>query len=93
MKRGRYVQYLQIQCSRVARAPGIAADLFCAADRRCDAYSVVVRSQTRTISSGKQLVRATERTPSSLANELNDRAVAALDEASGMPREISARRR
>jgi hypothetical protein len=41
-KGGQYVKYQQIQYSRLARAPGIAADLFCAAGRRCDAYSVVV---------------------------------------------------
>jgi hypothetical protein len=40
--RPRGSQYVQIQCSRVARASGTAANLFCAADRRCDAYSVVV---------------------------------------------------
>ena len=43
-KGGQYVKYLQIQYSRVARAPGIAADLFCAVGRRCDAHSVVVTS-------------------------------------------------
>ena len=41
-KGGQYVKYQQIQYWRLARAPGIAADLFCAAGRRCDAYSVVV---------------------------------------------------
>jgi hypothetical protein len=33
---GQYVKYQQIQSSRVARSSGTAADLFCAAGRRCD---------------------------------------------------------
>jgi hypothetical protein len=41
-KGGQDVKYQQIQHSRVARAPGTAAGLFCVVGRRCDAYSVVV---------------------------------------------------
>jgi hypothetical protein len=85
-KGGRYVQYLQIQCSRVAGAPGIAADLFCAADRRRDAHSMVVRlggpAQSAQANSS---FAPTKRTRPSLARELDARAVAALDEARGMP--------
>ena len=37
-----YVEYQQIQFSRVASAPDIAADLLCAVGRQRDDYSVVV---------------------------------------------------
>jgi hypothetical protein len=42
-KGGQDVKYQQVQHSRVARAPGTAAGLFCAFGRRSDAYSVVVQ--------------------------------------------------
>jgi hypothetical protein len=41
-KGGQDAKYQQTQYSRVAGASGLAAGPFCAADRRCDAYSVVV---------------------------------------------------
>jgi hypothetical protein len=70
----------------VARAPGIAADLFCAGGRRCDAYSVVVH-----LGGPPPLARANspfapdETSRISVADELNIRAVAALDDAREMP--------
>jgi hypothetical protein len=85
-KGGRYVQYLQIQCSRVVRTAGNAAGLFCTADRRRDAHSVVVDlggpAQPAHASSS---FAPTKRTRPSLAKELDARAVAALDEARGAP--------
>jgi len=43
LRGGQYVKYQQIQYPRVARASGIAADLFCAVGRQLDDYSLVVR--------------------------------------------------
>jgi hypothetical protein len=61
---GYYVRYLQIQRSRVAGASGTATDLFCAADRCCDAYSVVAPlGGPRAVSSSQRLIRATETSP------------------------------
>jgi hypothetical protein len=82
---GQYVQYLQIQCSRVARAPGIAANLFCAADRRCDTHSMVIHLGRPTPAAANSSVAPTKRTRPSLTKELDARAVAALGEARGMP--------
>jgi hypothetical protein len=49
-----YVQLQQLQYSRVAGATSIAADLFCAGDRRCDIYSVVaLLGRPRAVSSGQ----------------------------------------
>jgi hypothetical protein len=85
-KGGRYVQYLQIQCSRVARTARNAAGLFCAADRRWDAHSVVVHLDGPTQSAqANSSFAPTKRTRPSLAKELDARAVAALDEARGIP--------
>ncbi len=85
-KGGRYVQCLQIQCSRVVRSAGIATDLFCAADRRRNAHSMVVHlggpAQSAQANSS---FAPTKRTRPSLAKELDARAVAALDEARVMP--------
>jgi hypothetical protein len=70
----------------VAGAPGIAADLFCAADRRRDAHSMVVHLGGRAQSAqANSSFAPTKRTRPSLARELDARAVAALDEARGMP--------
>jgi hypothetical protein len=85
-KGGQDVKYQQIQYSRVAGASGVAAGLFCAADRRCDACSVVVHfggppPPAQAISSFARM----KRTQSSLADKLNIRAVAALDRAREMP--------
>jgi hypothetical protein len=85
-KGGQYVKYRQIQYSRVACAPDTAADLFCAVGRRCDAYSVVVHLDGPPPSAQANSTFAPiKRTQSSVAYELNIRAVAALDEARGMP--------
>ena len=85
-KGGQYVKYLQIQYSRVARAPGIAADLVCAVGRRCDAYSVVVDlGGPPPPAHANNSFAPMKRTQSSVADELNIRAVAALDEAREMP--------
>jgi len=83
---GYYVRCLQIQYSRVAGASGTAADLFCAADRCCDAYSVVVplggpAPSARASGSFRPMKRA----QSSLACKLNIRAADALDRACKMP--------
>ncbi|SIO54218.1 NikR C terminal nickel binding domain-containing protein [Bradyrhizobium erythrophlei] len=85
-KGGRYVQYPQIQCSRVVRTAGIAADLFCAADRRRDAHSMVVHlgGQAQPAHANSSFA-PTKRTRPSLAKELDARAVAALDEVRGIP--------
>jgi hypothetical protein len=85
-KGGQDAKYQQIQYSRVAGASGIAAGLFCAVDRRCDACSVVVHfggppPPAQAISSFARM----KRTQSSLADKLNIRAVAALDRAREMP--------
>ena len=83
---GQYVQYLQIQCSRVARAPGIAANLFCAAGRRCDAHSMVIHLGRPTQSAqANSSCAPIKQTQSSLAKELDARAVVALDEARELP--------
>ena len=85
-KGGLYVQYPQIQCSRVARTAGIAADLFCAADRCRDVHSMVVHLSGPALSArANSSFAPTKRTRPSLAKELDARAVAALDEARGMP--------
>jgi hypothetical protein len=80
-KGGQYVKSQQIQSSRVARAPGIAADLFCAAGRRCD----VVVALGGPPSTAQVSLAPMKRAESSVADELSIRAVAALDEAREMP--------
>lgn len=83
---GYYVRYLQIQRSRVAGASGTAAGLFCAADRCCDAYSVVVSLGGPTPSAqANRSFRPVKRVQSSLACKLNIRAADALDRARKMP--------
>ena len=70
----------------MAGASGIAADRFCAAGRCCDAYSVVVHLGGLPPSArANGLFAPMKRTQSSVADELNIRAVAALDEAREMP--------
>lgn len=84
-KGGQYVKYLQIQCSRLARACGTAADRFCAADRRYDAYPVVVHLGGPAPSAqANSAFDPMKRTQLSLACELNVRAVDALDTARKM---------
>ena len=85
-KGGRYVKYQQIQYSRVARAPGIAADLFCAVGRQRDDYPVVVHLGGFPLSAQANSSFAPVKRPLSLlADELNIRATAALDKAREMP--------
>ena len=65
---------------------GIVADLSCAAGRRCDACSVVVDlgGPRHQLGQTAGLLRM-KPAESSVADELNSRAVAALDEAREMP--------
>jgi hypothetical protein len=85
-KGGQDVKYQQIQHSRVARAPGTAAGLFCDVGRRCDAYSVVVHlGGPPPPARANSLSAPMKRTQSSIADELNIRAVAALDGAREIP--------
>jgi hypothetical protein len=85
-KGGRYVKYQQIQYSRVARAPDIAADLFCAVGGQRDDYSVVVQLGGFPLSAQANGSFAPVKRPLSLlADELNIRATAALDKAREMP--------
>ena len=70
----------------MAGASGIATDLFCSADRRCDAYPVVVHlggpsPPAKTSSSFAPM----KRRQSAVTDELNTRAAAALDESRQMP--------
>jgi hypothetical protein len=60
----------------VVGAPGIDADLSCAAGRRCNGYSMVTRPHA---------VSRHKHTPSTLAQDLNNGAVAAMDKAREMP--------
>jgi hypothetical protein len=81
-----HVKYLQIQCSRVARASGPAADLFRAADCRCDAHPVVVRLREAARSAqASASFDPMKRSPSSLARKLSIRAADALNTARKMP--------
>jgi hypothetical protein len=83
---GYYVRYLQIQCSRVAGASGAAAGLFCAADRCCDAYSVVVHLGGPAPSAqANGSFRPVKRVQSSLACKLNIWAADAPERARKMP--------
>jgi hypothetical protein len=70
----------------VAGAPGIAADRFRAVGRRRDAYSMVVHLGGPPPSAqANSSFAPMKQTQSSVADELNIRAVAALDEAREMP--------
>jgi len=65
---------------------GIAADLFCAADRRRDAHSMVIHlGGPAQPAHANSSFAPTKRTRPSLAKEMDARAVAALDEARGIP--------
>ena len=69
----------------MAGAPGIAADLFCAVGRRRDAYSMVVHlGGPPPPAQANSSFAPMKQTQSSVADELNIRAVAALDEAREM---------
>jgi hypothetical protein len=66
----------------VARSSGIAADLFCPVDRRCDTYSVVVHlGGPAPPAQANLFFGPIKRTQSTLTCELNIRAADALDEA------------
>jgi hypothetical protein len=65
----------------VAGTSGIDADLSCAAGRRCDGYSMTERSAA-SLQDGLSPIN---RSLSSLAHDLEDRAATALDEAREMP--------
>lgn len=85
-KGGQHVEYQQIQCWRVAGASGIAAGLFCAADRRCDACPMVIHLGGPPPPARASNSFAPKKRPRpSVADELKTRAVAALDEAREMP--------
>lgn len=85
-KGGQHVRYQQVQRSRVAGGSGIAAGPFCAVDRRCGACSVVVRLGGRPLpAQASSSLMPTKRPRSSVADQLNTRAVSALDEAREMP--------
>jgi hypothetical protein len=66
--------------------PVLAAGLFCAADRSCDDYSVIVHlgGPPRPAQASDSFAPM-KRPRSSVADELNIRAMAALDEAREMP--------
>ena len=83
---GQYVEYQQIQYSRVARASDIAADLLCGVGRQRDDYSVVVHLGGFLLSAqASNSFVPVKRRMSSLVDELNIRATAALDEAREIP--------
>jgi hypothetical protein len=70
----------------VARSSGIAADLFCPFDRRCDTYSVVVHlGGPGPPAQANLFFGPIKGTQSTLTCELNIRAADALDEARKMP--------
>jgi hypothetical protein len=66
----------------VAGTSSIDADLSCAAGRRCDDYSVVIRRSAVTPQDGLSPLKQTR---SALARDLDARAEIALDEAHQMP--------
>jgi hypothetical protein len=66
----------------VAGTFGIDADLSCAAGRRCDGYSMVIERSAASMQDGLSPIKPSQ---SSLAHDLADRAVIALDEAREMP--------
>jgi len=84
---GQYVEYQQIQYSRVARTPDIAADPLCAVGRRRDDYSVVVHhlGGFPLSAQASNSFAPVKRPMSSLFDELNIRATTALDEARVIP--------
>jgi hypothetical protein len=66
----------------VAGTSGIDADLSCAAGRRCDGYSMVIERSAASLQDGLSRIKQSQ---SSLAHDLDARAVTALDEALEMP--------
>jgi hypothetical protein len=72
----------RIQSSRLAGTSGIDADLSCAAGRRCDGNSMVIERSAASLQDGLSPIKQSQ---SSLALELEARAVIALDEAREMP--------
>jgi hypothetical protein len=66
----------------VAGASGINADLSCSAGRRCDGYSMVIERSAVSLQAGLSPIKQSQ---SSLAHDLDARAVIALDEARDMP--------
>jgi hypothetical protein len=63
----------------VAGTSGIVADLSCAAGRRCDGYSMVIERSAASLLDGLSPIK------SSLAHNLDARALIALGEAREMP--------
>jgi hypothetical protein len=85
-KGGKYVDDIQIRCSRVAAASGIAADAFRAADRRRDARSMVDHlGESVPPAEAHNSFEPMKRTQSTVGCELDVRAVGALDAARKMP--------
>jgi hypothetical protein len=66
----------------VVGTSGIDADLSCAAGRRCDGYSMVIERSAASLQDGLSPIKQSQ---SSLAHDLDARAVIALDEAREMP--------
>ena len=66
----------------MAGTPGIDADLSRAADRRCDGHSMVIERSAVTPQDGLFPIKQSQ---SSLAHDLDARAVIALGEAREMP--------
>ena len=66
----------------MAGTSGIDADLSCAAGRRCDGYSMVIKRNAVSLRDG---LPPNKQSQSSLAHDLDARAVIALDEARDMP--------
>jgi hypothetical protein len=84
-----YAKIPRIQSSWVAGTSGIDADLSCAAGRRCDGYSMVIERSAASLQDGLSPIKQSQ---SSLAHDLDARAVIALDEAREMPPGTSAPR-
>jgi hypothetical protein len=83
---GQYVKYIQVQCSRMAGAPGAATGRTCTAGRRCVARSMVVRLDEPAPSAQVDIsLDPIQRTRSSLTGELDIRATDALDKARNLP--------
>jgi hypothetical protein len=68
----------------VAGTSGIDADLSCAAGRRCDGYSMVIERNAASLQDGLSPIKQSQ---SSLAHDLEARALIALGKAREMPPE------
>ena len=66
----------------MAGTSGIDADLSCAAGRRCDGHSMVIERSAASLQDGLSPIKQSQ---SSLAHDLDARAVIALGEAREMP--------